>query len=144
MKIIQVVGLANTGKTTFIKNLVPALNAKGTVAVVKHLGDHEFLFEDGKDTTDFFDAGAMISAGIDANKSVIAIRDNSLDTMLSLFYAQRIDFAIIEGFKQRQFPKIVIGDLPIANCVLRDPEIHEVMQSLHLFDEFNSKNCTGL
>jgi GTPase SAR1 family protein len=38
MKIIQIVGTSNSGKTTFIKNLIPELKKLGTVAVIKHLG----------------------------------------------------------------------------------------------------------
>ena len=74
MKIIQVVGRSNSGKTTFIKQLIPHLKTLGHVAVIKHLGDHEFELEKGKDSTGFFEAGAEISVGIDAHKSVVAIR----------------------------------------------------------------------
>ncbi len=70
---------SNSGKTTFIKNLIPELKKKGTVAVIKHLGDHNINIEEGKDTTVFFDAGADISVGIDAHKAVVAIRKNSLE-----------------------------------------------------------------
>ena len=48
MKIIQIVGHANSGKTSFIRDLVPALNRKGNVAVVKHLGDHEIILKTEK------------------------------------------------------------------------------------------------
>ena len=114
MKIIQVVGRSNSGKTTFIKQLIPHLKTLGHVAVIKHLGDHEFELEKGKDTTGFFEAGAEISVGIDAHKSVVAIRNNTLDSSLNLLFDQGIDFAVIEGFKQITFPRIVIGNLEIA------------------------------
>lgn len=136
MKIIQIVGRSNSGKTTFIKFLVPELKKKGKVAVIKHLGDHEFHLEDGKDTTGFFDAGAEIAVGIDAHKSVVAIRNNSLEDMLDLLKNQDIDFVIIEGFKQKPFPKIVIGNLAIDNCVLMNPEIASVIESLNLFTDY--------
>jgi molybdopterin-guanine dinucleotide biosynthesis protein MobB len=136
MKIIQIVGRSNSGKTTFIKCLVPELKKKGKVAVIKHLGDHEFHLEDGKDTTGFFDAGAEIAVGIDAHKSVVAIRNNSLEDMLELLKNQDIDFVIIEGFKQKPFPKIVIGNLAIDNCVLMNPEIASVIESLNLFTDY--------
>jgi molybdopterin-guanine dinucleotide biosynthesis protein MobB len=138
MKIIQIVGLANSGKTSFIKLLIPALSSKGNVAVVKHLGDHEFFLEEDKDTTDFFNTGAQMSIGIDAAKSVIAIRKNSLDDILTLLSLQKMDFVIIEGFKRRSFPKIVIGDLAIEKSVLVNPTIDKVINSLSLFEDFNS------
>jgi len=136
MKVIQVTGRSNTGKTTFIKNLIPVLNKKGKVAVIKHLADHDFLLEEGKDTTGFFDAGAAISAGIDGHKSVVAIQNNSLDDMLTLMKNQGMDFTIIEGFKQRSFKKIVIGDLQIEGCILRDPAVDDVVASIDRFDSY--------
>lgn len=136
MKIIQVTGRSNTGKTTFIKTLVPELNKKGRVAVIKHLGDHDYLLDEGKDTTGFFLAGAEISAGIDEKKAVIALRDNSLDAMLTLLKGQGMDFAIIEGFKQRSFKKIVIGDLQVEGCILRNPTVDDVIASIGHFDTY--------
>jgi molybdopterin-guanine dinucleotide biosynthesis protein MobB len=136
MKIIQVTGRSNTGKTTFIKSLIPVLNKKGKVAVIKHLADHDFILEEGKDTTGFFDAGAAISAGIDGHKSVVALQNNSLDEMLALLKGQGIDFTIIEGFKQRSFKKIVIGDLQIEGCILRDPAVDDVVASIDRFDTY--------
>jgi molybdopterin-guanine dinucleotide biosynthesis protein MobB len=136
MKIIQIVGNSNSGKTTFIKNLIPELKKKGNVAVIKHLGDHLFDTEEGKDTTVFFDAGADISVGIDSEKAVAAIRKNTLDNILGMLLDQEMDFAIIEGFKQRSFPKIVIGSLPADTCILSNPSVNEVMTSLNLFENF--------
>jgi molybdopterin-guanine dinucleotide biosynthesis protein MobB len=140
MKIIQVVGHSNTGKTTFIKQLIPALKKLGTVAVVKHLGDHTYTLEEGKDTTGFFEAGANISTGIDSDKSVVAIHNNSLDMMLSLLCDQGTDFAIIEGFKDRKFPKVVIGNLIAKPCVLRNPTTEQVIASLPSFEDYYKKN----
>jgi len=139
MKIIQIVGRSNTGKTTFIKKLIPVLKELGSVAVIKHLGDHDYRLEEGKDTTGFFDQGADISVGIDGHKSVVAIHNNSLDAMLSILYTQNIDFVIIEGFKTRTFPKIVLGDLASEPCILRDPTTAQVVSSLALFEDYYNK-----
>jgi molybdopterin-guanine dinucleotide biosynthesis protein MobB len=136
MKIIQVTGRSKSGKTTFIKKLVPVLNKKGRVAVIKHLGDHEFLLEEGKDTTGFFLAGAEISAGIDADKAVVSLRNTSLDAMLALLKGQGMDFVIIEGFKQRSFKKIVIGDLQVEGCILHNPTVRDVVASIDRFDTY--------
>ena len=139
MKIIQVSGRSGSGKTTFIKTLIPVLNKKGRVAVVKHLGDHDFHLDEGKDTTGFFLAGAEISAGIDAHKSVVALQNNSLDAILALLNGQGMDFAVIEGFKQRSFKKIVIGDLQVEGCILRNPTTDEVVASIDHFDTYCDK-----
>ena len=136
MKIIQVVGRSNSGKTTFIKQLVPKLKTQGLVAVIKHLGDHEFELEAGKDTTGFFDAGADISVGIDAHKSVVSIRNNSLESTLKILFDQGMDFTVIEGFKQIAFPRIIIGNLKTEQCVLTNPCPDEVLASLDAFEDF--------
>jgi molybdopterin-guanine dinucleotide biosynthesis protein MobB len=137
MKIIQVTGRSNSGKTTFIKNLIPELSKIGRVAVIKHLADHEYLLEKGKDTTLFYHAGAEISAGIDGDKSVVAIRNNSLDTILALLREHGMDYVVIEGFKERHFKKIVIGDLQIEGCILRNPAVEDVVSSVDQFDTYN-------
>ena len=140
MKIIQVVGRSNSGKTTFIKQLVPKLKTQGLVAVIKHLGEHEFELEEGKDTTGFFDMGADISVGIDAHKSVVAIRDNSLESMLKILFDQGMNFTVIEGFKQIAFPRIVIGDLKTDHSVLTNPCTDDVLASLDAFEDFVLKD----
>ncbi|MFZ0005338.1 MAG: molybdopterin-guanine dinucleotide biosynthesis protein B [Methanoregula sp.] len=136
MKIIHVAGLANTGKTTFIKNLIPSLKSRGRVGIIKHLRDHDYVQEPGKDTTIFFENGADISAGIDAAKSVITLRTTDLDEMLLLYKQAGIQFAVIEGFKMCDFPKIVIGDLVIDNCLLRNPTVDQVISLLSQFEDY--------
>ncbi len=136
MRIIQVTGRSGSGKTTFIRTLIPVLTARGRVAVIKHLGDHDYLLDAEKDTTAFFTAGADISAGIDAGKAVVALRNNSLDAMLALLKSQGMDYAIIEGFKQRSFKKIVIGDLQVDGCILRNPTADDVIASIDRFDMY--------
>lgn len=137
MKIIQLAGRSNTGKTTLIKQLVPVLAEQGRVGVIKHLKDHTFALEEGRDTTEFFSAGAAISVGIDAEKSVALIRTTSLDDMLALLDDNGMDFAIIEGFKTRPFKKIVLGDLEIENCFLRNPTVADVVANLDRFETFS-------
>ncbi len=136
MKIIQIIGRSNTGKTTFIANLVPALSAHGAVGVVKHLGHHGFALEPGKDTTLFYESHAAISGGIDYEKSVVIRRDNDLDSTLETLCNAGIDYAILEGFKSRPFPRVVIGDLESENIVLRNPSIEDVIAALPEFEDY--------
>jgi len=143
MKIIQVVGRSGSGKTSFITKLVPELEKKGRVAVIKHLGDHEFNLESGKDTTVFFYAGATVSVGIDNQKSVAAIRTSRLEDVLTFISIQGIEYAIIEGFKSNAFPKIVIGDLPVENCIATNPTVDDVLASLDLFQDYQQREKPG-
>jgi len=136
MKIIQVAGRSNSGKTTFIRKLIPELKKIGAVGVIKHLGDHEYHQEEGKDTTLFYDAGADITTGIDSEKTVCTLHTTDLDATLKLYADREISFAVIEGYKKRPYAKIVIGTLEIDRCVLTNPAPEEVIQSLHLFDDY--------
>jgi molybdopterin-guanine dinucleotide biosynthesis protein MobB len=136
MKIIQVAGRSNSGKTTFIQKLVPELKKLGSVGVIKHLGDHAFTLEEGKDTTLFYEAGADITAGIDSEKTVLTLPASDFDDVLALYAKRGIDFTVIEGYKQRSFAKIVIGTLEIDRCVMANPTTEDVIRSLDLFDDY--------
>lgn len=136
MKIIQIVGRSNAGKTTFIKSLIGALSAHGTVGAVKHLGHHGFLLEPGKDTTLYYESHAAISGGVDEEKSVLVRRENDLDSTLDLLCNAGVEYAILEGFKSRPFPRVVIGDLESENVVLRNPTIDAVIAALPEFEDY--------
>ena len=136
MKIIQIVGRSNAGKTTFIKSLIRVLSAHGSVGAVKHLGHHGFLLEPGKDTTMYYESHAAISGGVDEEKSVLVRRENDLDSTLETLCNAGIEYAILEGFKSRPFPRVVIGDLESENVVLRNPTIDAVIAALPEFEDY--------
>ena len=57
--VVSVVGHANTGKTTLIAGLISSLAARGyRVAVVKHAAHGYEIDSRGKDSWQFFQAGA--------------------------------------------------------------------------------------
>lgn len=136
MKIIQIVGRSNAGKTTFIRNLISALSAHGAVGAIKHLGHHGFSLEPGKDTTLYYESHAAISGGVDEEKSVITRRENDLNTTLDILCNAGVEYAILEGFKSRPFPRVVIGDLESENVVLRNPSVEEVIAALDRFEDY--------
>lgn len=136
MKIIQIIGRSDTGKTTFIESLVPVLSELGAVGVVKHLGHHGFALEPGKDTTLFYESHAAISGGVDHEKSVIIRRESDLDSTLETLCNAGIEYAILEGFKSRPFPRIVVGDLEIEDVVLRNPSVEDVISALPKFEDY--------
>jgi len=136
LKIIQVVGASNAGKTTFIKRLIGALSADGPVGVVKHLGHHGFYIEPGKDTTAYYESNAAISCGIDEEKSVFISQQTDLNAALATLCNVGVRYAVLEGFKARVFPRIVIGDLECENTVLRNPSVDDVVAALDNFEDF--------
>lgn len=138
MKVINIIGHSCSGKTTFISKLVVELKELGPVATIKHLGHHNYNLEKGKDTTVFFERGVNISAGIDSEKTVLAIRDNDLASILDLLADQCIEFTVIEGFKTMGLPAIVIGDLESDKVLFRDPALDEVMNGLDQFPDYDT------
>ncbi|MCE5297464.1 MAG: molybdopterin-guanine dinucleotide biosynthesis protein B [Methanoregulaceae archaeon] len=136
MKVIHITGFSNTGKTTFITELLPELERLGPVGVIKHIGHHGYALPEGKDTTRFFAAGADASAGIDAGKSVLLLQENDLERILILFCDAGIQYAVVEGFKEKPYPKIVIGTVPGAeHVILVDPSVKDVLAHLNEFSD---------
>ncbi|MDH7593600.1 MAG: molybdopterin-guanine dinucleotide biosynthesis protein B [Methanomicrobiales archaeon] len=140
MKVIPIVGYSGAGKTSFAMRLMSRLEEMGRVGVVKHLGHHRYHLEAEKDTTQYFEQGALVSIGVDKEKSVIITRENSLEAALDLLADEGMNFALVEGFKTSRFPKIVIGDLDSENCVLRNPEVEEVISHIPSFADHYTMN----
>ncbi|NTW92665.1 MAG: molybdopterin-guanine dinucleotide biosynthesis protein B [Methanoregulaceae archaeon] len=139
MKIIHIAGTSGSGKTTLVRNLIPVLETIGPVGVVKHIGHHTMKLEEGKDTTSFYGAGASISAGIDSEKMMMVAKETSLEETLVRLCDAGMQFAIVEGFKARPDPKIVIGEGgDTQNVLMTDPSVDEVVRRLDEFEEFTT------
>jgi molybdopterin-guanine dinucleotide biosynthesis protein MobB len=138
MKVIQVVGRSNSGKTYLVHRLLEKMTVifPGKVGVIKHMGHHIFELAEGKDTTTHYEHGAECVAGVDAEKTVLTIRDDDLDKSLEILCDLGMKYAIIEGFKEYGFKKIVKGDLESKECLLRDPTVDDVIESLDAFDDY--------
>jgi len=134
--VIHIAGFSNSGKTTFIRALLPELEKLGTTGVVKHIGHHGITLPERKDTTLFFAAGSAASAGIDVEKSVVILKETDLEHVLAMFCDAGVQYAIIEGFKERSYPKVVIGTFPGATSLLMtDPSVEQVLTRLDEFAE---------
>ncbi len=139
MKIIHIAGTSGSGKTTLVRDLIPVLETIGPVGVVKHIGHHAMKLEEGKDTTSFYGAGASISAGIDSEKMMMVAKETSLEETLVRLCDAGMQFAIVEGFKARPDPKIVIGEGgDTQNVLMTDPSVDEVVKRLDEFEEFTT------
>lgn len=140
MRIVQVIGRSNSGKTTFIRNVIRLLIRDRSVATIKHLGHHPFRLDEGKDTTLFFETGITASLGVDDEKIMIALREPTLSSALTTLADREIDITIIEGFKSINLPAVIIGELESRQCVLRDPFPEDLLQVLEKFPEFHTMN----
>lgn len=136
MRVVSVSGRSGSGKTTFIRQLIPHLSRLGRVGTLKHTGHHRMELPDGKDTTVMFEAGAESVTGIDSGKLLATLRRNTVTDALDLLAAQGTDIAVIEGFKESRLPRIIIGDLESEFCVLRNPAIEDVVRNLDRFPEY--------
>lgn len=104
--VIAVSGVKNSGKTTLIEKLIPALNARGVkTAVLKHDG-HSFAADrEGTDTCRFLAAGALGAAIFDGEKFQAVKFAAVTERDLIALYPEA-DLILLEGFKWMDYPKI--------------------------------------
>ncbi len=142
MKVISVVGYKKSGKTALVSALVQKLSGFGTVGTVKHMGEQR-LNPVETDTGRHFDAGAdmvigitgtgTVGTGTTGTELVSFSRDSDLEDALDMLCDQGFDFAVVEGFKESNLPKIVLGDLQgVSNVFFRMPE------NLEMHEEFTA------
>ncbi|MDM7918962.1 MAG: molybdopterin synthase [Methanosarcina sp.] len=122
MKVISVVGYKKSGKTALVSALVRQLSGFGTVGTVKHMGEQRLNPEE-TDTGRHFDAGADMVVGITGTELVSFARDSDLEDALDMLCDRGIDFAVVEGFKNSNLPKIALGDVEgVSNVLIRIQE----------------------
>ena len=124
MKVICVAGYKNSGKTTLVTRLVEALSKRGSVGTVKQMLHHRFNPEN-TDTGKHFDAGADVVAAITDVELVTIKRNPTLEDSLNALADSGADFAIVEGAKSSDLPKIFLGDIEgsdeVSNVLVRLP-----------------------
>ncbi|WP_044748704.1 molybdopterin-guanine dinucleotide biosynthesis protein B [Bacillus alveayuensis] len=122
MKILQVVGYKNSGKTTLVEKLIKEAAHQGyRVGAVKHHGHGGYpdLSERWNDSNRHRQAGAIVSS-VEGNGllQLQATQDKwSLQQILHIYSFFPIDVVFVEGFKKEKYPKIVMlrsnDDLPL-------------------------------
>jgi molybdopterin-guanine dinucleotide biosynthesis protein MobB len=110
----------------------------GNIATIQHLGHHQYSLAPGKDTTVFYESGAVVSAGFDSEKSVLILRPLALSSVLDLFADLGYDYTLIEGFKSMGWPAIIMGELEADSILFRNPTIEQVMQEIDRFPEYHT------
>lgn len=119
---IQVVGYKNSGKTTLVSKLVRACSEKKIItATLKHHGHGGKPQEpEGVDSTCHLHAGASI-AGVEGDGRLqLSIDNMDIKWILRLYQQLAYDFLVIEGYKQLDFPKVIMIKAEEELRLLRD------------------------
>lgn len=154
MKILQIVGFKNTGKTTLIRRMVGLLKSKGrSVAVIKHHHLDQGIMDEGTDTGKFLSEGADVTI---LNTPNMTMRTENLRPDLDEQIAQLsedVDVLLIEGYKHAEHPKIVLthsftdGHTNVDKIGIRNVLKHADMRYdegniIQWFDEWSSDDET--
>ena len=105
-------GRSNSGKTTLIERVIPALTRAGyRVATVKHAGHGFELDTEGKDSWRHKQAGE--SAVVVLSKGSMAMfadvsEEMNVEEVRDQFLDSQIDLIIAEGWKSEGYPKIAV------------------------------------
>ena len=120
-KILAVSGVKNSGKTTLLEKLIPALNARGLrTAVIKHDGHGFAADREGTDTCRLLAAGAMGAAIFDGEKFQAVKYAAVTESDLIALYPEA-DLILLEGFKWTDYPKIELVRRGNSEAPVCDP-----------------------
>ncbi|TDQ40741.1 molybdopterin-guanine dinucleotide biosynthesis protein B [Aureibacillus halotolerans] len=123
MQVLQVVGYKNSGKTTLVAKLVELFTKAGhRVGALKHHGHGgQPVGWVDTDSAKQSAAGALLS-GVEGDGILqLAATAWDLDTLIELYRFATIELLIVEGYKEADYPKIVLirnqEDLPLLTSV---------------------------
>ena len=121
-KIIAVSGVKNSGKTTLLAKLIPALKARGvSCAVIKHDGHGFAADREGTDTCRLLASGAMGAAIFDGEKfQAVKYAAVTEEDLFSLY--PEADLILLEGFKWTAYPKIEIVRKGVSEASVCAPD----------------------
>jgi len=133
--IVSIVGKSNSGKTTLIERLIPALSARGyRIGTIKHSHRDIDLDRPGKDSYRHKDAGAeaVMVAGPGRVALVKDVVDAQPDDLVGYF--KDMDLIMTEGYKRTANPKIEVcravrSSVPLC---LEDPSLVAMVTDLNL------------
>jgi molybdopterin-guanine dinucleotide biosynthesis protein MobB len=116
LKIVSVVGPKKSGKTALVEALARSLKRYGRVGTIKNMPGHPI--EDRGDTKRHFDAGAEVVVGVGQDGVFFKVaRGGGLDMALEELRNSGVEYAIVEGFKRSDLPKIVLGGIDVPNPI---------------------------
>ena len=126
LPLIGFAAFSGTGKTTLLRQLIPALNAKGIeLAVIKH-AHHQFDIDvPGKDSYEIRQAGAQQVLVSSSNLMALMevqpaeMTEPQLADLIPRLDTQKLDLILVEGFKHEVIPKI-----ELYRPILEKPLLH--------------------
>lgn len=111
MKLIQIAGYKNSGKTTLVTRILKMARKSGiNVSSLKHHGHGGLpLGLEEKDSMLHREAGAMI-AGVEGAGVLQFTRERpwELEDLVNIYQLLDVELLIIEGFKQADYEKVVL------------------------------------
>ncbi|MBM7623091.1 molybdopterin-guanine dinucleotide biosynthesis protein B [Sporohalobacter salinus] len=112
LPVVSVVGNSGSGKTTFLKELIPEMKARGyKIATIKH-GSHDFeIDKPGEDSWQHREVGAqtvILSSPVKMAMVKELNQEIDLDTLIQDYINKDIDLVITEGYKGGNKPKVEI------------------------------------
>ncbi len=107
--VLSIVGKSESGKTTLIEKLIPALKQRGfRVGIVKHAHHGFDMDRKGKDSYRHRQAGAD-TVMIAAPGQIAMVKNTTGECLDDLIpYFNDVDLLITEGFKRDRAPKIEV------------------------------------
>lgn len=111
MKVLQITGYKDSGKTTTVNRMVALLKGNDrTVAVIKHHHTDDVVMQNRTDSDSFTRSGADYSI-LNTPGTSMQVRKEppELEVQLDVLEKEGIEFVLIEGYKDRTFPKIFMS-----------------------------------
>ena len=110
MKIIQITGYKNSGKTTLSVKIIETLTEAGLkVASLKHHGHGGIpLGFRNTDSEKHRQAGAAIAGVEGEGVFQFSALELTLEQLIDFYAFMKVDVLVVEGFKEKPFPKLVL------------------------------------
>ena len=123
--VYSLIAWSDTGKTTYLEKLIPALKKRGVrVAVIKHDG-HDFdIDHEGSDSARFTRAGADV-AGIFSDTHAAVMLNGPIEAEKLVFLISMsgtADLILTEGCKKGKWPKILLYRESSGKPMAADPD----------------------
>ncbi len=129
--IVGIYGYQDSGKTVMVEKVVEALAKKGyQVASVKHSPHRKSVDSEGKDTWRHWKAGSdPVVFSSDSETAIIKHSKMDAEKIAGILRTEfNPDVIIIEGFKEGDFPKVALGNVPPRKgTVLVDPGLDRIV-----------------